>query len=670
MTKLHIKMKLKKKRPRAKVLCLGLAIAIMAGCQGELPDDLVEEDIASGIIFVKSTEERSLVSMSRDDLPAGTNLYSLVPASPDGKLTNLTNLTEGAARGPSITYDGLKVLFSMRPNRNSYWHIYEMPVTGGTPTQLTFGPYNDHEPAQLANGDVVFTSDRENFNDEYERRPVSLIHVLKRATGEVVCISNNQSHDLGPIGLNDGRIAYTRWDHHGDINRFPLFFMMPDGRSTFTLYSPHSQPASRLYHANQLVDGSIIAVFSSVVLGDEGRLCIIKDFSNAGEPFEPAQVNVLTPNVSTEGPFETGAFKFPVGTADGRILASYSPRYGTWEDSMEVVIEDVEPDFGLYTMNQDGSNFTLLYNDTATQEYDAVLIGPKPVPPVIKSQIDESQTTGVFTVEDVYFRQTNDGHDVARREIQEAKRVMVIEGLRMQPGDFMEIGLTNFERKRILGFAPINPDGSFSIEVPADTPISFVVQDSLGRAIVTKRNWVSVRPGERFEKCTGCHGPRGQSSGNPNPIAASLPPTNLNVPVNQREVIDYISVIGPIVEQKCQPCHGDTTTVAADSLLLTSDIYVPTAEEIEEGERNPEREQFTVAYENIMGGSMRDNGKESYVRPAFSRRSRLIDVLLGFDAETGNALHPAAIDTTGQYGLTPDELQKFIQWVDLGAQYR
>ena len=69
------------------------------------------------------------------------------------------------------------------------------------------------------------------------------------------------------------------------------------------------------------------------------------------------------------------------------------------------------------------------------------------------------------------------------------------------------IGETEFEMQQILGYAPIEPDGSFKLQVPADTPIALAVIDAEGRAFQTHTNWIQVRPGER-RTCDGCHSPR------------------------------------------------------------------------------------------------------------------------------------------------------------------
>lgn len=84
------------------------------------------------------------------------------------------------------------------------------------------------------------------------------------------------------------------------------------------------------------------------------------------------------------------------------------------------------------------------------------------------------------------------------------------------------IGETEMEQQQILGYAPIEPDGSFRIHVPADTPLALAVIDAKGRAIQTHTNWIQVRPGER-RTCDGCHSPRRGAAINSGAIAAAVP---------------------------------------------------------------------------------------------------------------------------------------------------
>ena len=84
------------------------------------------------------------------------------------------------------------------------------------------------------------------------------------------------------------------------------------------------------------------------------------------------------------------------------------------------------------------------------------------------------------------------------------------------------IGETEFEQVQILGYAPVEPDGSFKLKVPADVPLAFSVVDAKGRGIQTHLNWIQVRPGER-RTCDGCHSPRRGGALNSGAVVNSMP---------------------------------------------------------------------------------------------------------------------------------------------------
>ncbi|MGH7492001.1 MAG: hypothetical protein ACREOO_06360 [bacterium] len=608
---------------------------IVAGCQTSTPDDLLLDAQPDALIFVRTMEAESL---DNNFIRGGSDLYSLTPISPNGQLKNLTDQwtgANGAVADPEVSYDGLKIIFSMRKSGANNFDIYEMNVDGSNLRQITTTPYDEADPVHLPNGKIAYTCNERNIRDEYERREVENLHTMNADGGNVQGISFNNSDDFDPVVMRDGRIVWTRWEHHGTQNRFPLFFTRPDGQGTFLFFGTHEGGFHRnFFHPRELPDGKVIAVLSDGVLDDHGPLVILNSDRTTGDPPRSDDYVNITPNVPV-GNNAPQAFKYPFPLPDGRIVASYSTN-------------GVGGNYGLYTMNRDGSRLSLLYDDPQAQELDAVVATPRAKPPVIAEATRRDSTTGVFINQDVYFRQSRDGQARPRKEIQEVKSVMVIEGLPIRPNDpnMREIGHTDFEPKRILGVAPVYADGSFAIRVPVNTPISFNTLDSLGRAIVIKRSWLYARPGEAFENCTGCHGPRGQKS-NDTPFAATQVPTNLNVPVAQREVVSFKVAIEPIIAQKCLPCHGGAEPAEGLNLSI-----------IQAG-------NYSVAYENLMtaGGNppMVENNS-----PPFSRRSRLADVLLGTGSRSINGKHPAP--GTAQ-ALTQNEIRRFINWIDLGAQY-
>ena len=74
-------------------------------------------------------------------------------------------------------------------------------------------------------------------------------------------------------------------------------------------------------------------------------------------------------------------------------------------------------------------------------------------------------------------------------------------------------GVAGGYMREILGYAPVEPDGSVRIKVPADVPFGVTVLDVNGRRTSPRHlNWLQLRAGEVLT-CNGCHIPAGAQPG-------------------------------------------------------------------------------------------------------------------------------------------------------------
>ena len=74
--------------------------------------------------------------------------------------------------------------------------------------------------------------------------------------------------------------------------------------------------------------------------------------------------------------------------------------------------------------------------------------------------------------------------------------------------------------REIIGYAPIEPDGSVMVKLPANVALEISILDQNGRRISAEhRNWLQLRPGET-KTCNGCHQ---HNSGTPHGSAAGPP---------------------------------------------------------------------------------------------------------------------------------------------------
>ncbi len=642
-----------------------LALAGLAGCRDSAPEDLIQEEpTTQALVFVKSSSTETL-----NRTEGAANLYRLSPIAPDGVVTPITNFTGAAVSDPAVSFDGTKILFSMRPAGGSQHNIYEINADGTGLRQVTSGGGNDFDPLYLPNDRILFTSSRDNEMDEYNHAPAEHLYSCDLNGGDMHRQSFNQSDDFDPELLSDGRLVYTRWEHFGDFNRFPLFFTNPDGTGTFHLFGPHSR---NFFHAVPAPDGRLIAIESTEVEGDAGPIAVLKLEEGPADPAVGASSqhwDRLTPLVNTDGePWAYGAFKYPRPLGGNTFAVSYTLPAATDDDA----------DYGLYTftLEQHGSgthgdpatftvaNLTFLYNDPSTQEYDAQLLAPHAKPPVIASTVDYTKDFGVFLAQDVFNRGSGDGQETPLRGTDTIDSIAIIASIPTRPGEMNSISANEFEKRAIIGFAPVDADGSFRIKVPADTPISFATLDANGRGFVVKRTHLFVRPGEEFDRCTGCHEDRvrgGQVATNPSPMAAAHAPTDVNVPASQWQHIDFVSDIGPIVAAKCASCHH-TTIVGPDTLAAPGDLDLTAVPDTVRMNRI-----FPRAYVNLSGEMMNGHGTNVTV-PPFPRRSRLIDTVMGLGTHAGLGDHPVDSDST--VALTSQERRLFNLWVLLGAQYR
>jgi hypothetical protein len=702
----------RRRRRGAALVALALSAAAASGCRESAPDDLiVEEETTEALVFVKSTGGETLNRNWSE-----SNLYKLSPISPDGAVTPITAFAGASVSDPCVSFDGRKILFSMRPPGGQSRNIYEIDAGGSNLRQVTSGGGHDFDPIYLPDGRIMFTSSRDREMDEYNHSQSEHLYTCDADGSNLERVSFNQSDDFDPALLPNGQIVYTRWEHFGTMNRFPLFVTNPDGSGTFHKFGPHSR---NFFHAQPTPDGRLIAIESTEIEGDVGPIAVLKLEEGPADPVAGASSkhwDVLTANVNPDGaPWAYGAFKYPFPIGAGRYVASYT---------LPAADED-EADFALYTftLSQSGAgtdgdpatlsivDLTFLYNDPTTNEYDAQLLAPRDKPPVIAPIVNKSVDYGVFLAQDVFNRGTSDGQERPAKGVDPIDKIAVIVGRPTMQGEMGDFSANEFEKRALLGFAPVYADGSFKIKVPADTPISFATLDEHDRGFVVKRTWLYVRPGEQFDRCVGCHEDRHKGDPiitNDNPIAATEEPTDLNITPAAYRVINYEADIAPIVQAKCEGCHQPTYVVryekrgadaaaagasGGDALFMTASVGLSATDRLEHwlakdlpdsapavvidtipapgdldltSVPDTTREMngiFPRAYVNLSGESeMTDH---QVVTPAFPRRSLLIDYVLGLGSQASKGAHPI-----GENALTSEERELFNLWVLLGAQYR
>lgn len=91
--------------------------------------------------------------------------------------------------------------------------LFILPVDGGTPRQITSGPYNFGGPSWTLDGQSLICTSNMHENRELEEARNSEVYSVRISDGKVTALTSRKGPDGGPVVSPDGKlIAYTGFD--------------------------------------------------------------------------------------------------------------------------------------------------------------------------------------------------------------------------------------------------------------------------------------------------------------------------------------------------------------------------------------------------------------------------------------------------------------------------
>ncbi|HUS93123.1 MAG TPA: hypothetical protein VM695_14795 [Phycisphaerae bacterium] len=618
--------------------------------------------------------------------PGNARLCSLAPAAPNGRLRNLTP-EFAAAIHPTISYDGTRVLFAGREGPRGRWDIWEMNVDGSGKRQITRDLSDCLNPCYLPDGRILFCSGKGEARDEYDKEVAKHLFICQADGSDPEQISFNLSSESFPTVLQDGRVLFTSWQHQGnhmgEAGVFALFTCNPDGTVAMPFYGNQSGEGGAVKaFAQQLPDGRVLCV--EVAGRNAYGLGALATFDLAN-PLRTFQL-ISGGRINYTEDYYEGRFTTPWPLPDGRMLCSFTPGRHITPFRKDHPRED--PHLGIYWFDlAAGQAGRLVFDDPHAQDLWPLAVQPRPAPPVIPSLVQPGRRTGTLLCVNPYLSDRGASQSVTVGRLPparpgEIKAVRVVEGfgnIDMDPrrhAAFVTVmglaghGTSNtassFEQKRIVGTAPVEGDGSFHVEVPADTTLHLQLLDGNGMAIETQLTWIWVRPGEaRF--CVGCHESR--QTGLPNLDCQAMRrarPHFLAPPPEQRRTVDFRRDLMPVINAKCATpkCHG------ADP--PTGGLGLGGGLELVFHREGRNAAYFNRAYESLLANIGGRSLTGRLVEPGTARHSPLIwrlhDRQLGISDPHVNYKWPGK-PKQHKAVLTDAERTLFAEWVDLGAQW-
>ncbi len=453
------------------------------------------------------------------DLPSpmkvGRKLYALTPARPGVAPRLLLDAGKGGIGSPSVSFDGKSILFSMAREGDPFFHIYRLSSAGGQPQQLTAGPFHDIDPAELPDGRIVFTSTRIGTFEEYHSPPSRSLFVMGAEGRDLHALTHTMIFDNEPEVLADGRILFIRSDNFFDRGKVEtlLHAIHPDGTEGHTEFGLDTGPE---------YGGRLRAYYcGSPAPMPDGRVAFL---SSPG-----ITVGRLGASENELQHFRIGAGDV-AALPDGRLLCTMArnvPVEVTIGAKKQTIQDLRYEQIGILDPQAQPATFTVLHDSADGPLHSPVFLGPRPRPPVLREKVDpksvdDAKATGFLFCQNARLtKNTTAGWPHVR-----AVRVLAAKGLTVRSSHSYIVHAGSEVTE--LGTVPLAPDGSFHIEVPANTPLSLQMVDAEGRSELNEMSWIFVRPGEQ-RGCVGCHHQRQAVPARAGQVALALqtPPLKL-----------------------------------------------------------------------------------------------------------------------------------------------
>ena len=412
---------------------------------------------------------------------------------------------------------------------------------------------------------ILLDENRPQYQAQTDNRQQSIfeLHMMNADGTNIQQISFNTNHDFAPSLLANGQIVFSRWEVVNGTDQISLFTSNVDGTGEQLLYGANSHASGanlagtnnavvQFLNARQRADGKMLVIdrpFTNTQLGGDLLLIDTANYveinqasSPPGTTTTPGQVSATTLGVTTDEnmPSLGGRFHsaYPLYDGTNRMLVSWSPCLVLVSATTQVCtnantagsnVTLAPPQYTLWVYDFDAGTLSpvlganegmMVVEPVVMQARTPVPAFPPVVTPTTAQENMVAAQTGLLDIGSVYdfdgvdtavpniATQANPGQTAfysrPARFIRIEKSVE-IPSTKVRKIDANDFGPAGMGMREILGYAPIQPDGSVQIQVPAWVPFTIDIVDANARRISVQHNsWLQVIPGE-IKTCNGCH---------------------------------------------------------------------------------------------------------------------------------------------------------------------
>jgi len=388
------------------------------------------------------------------------------------RMDNDTNKTEPvlltenfySARAPEISYSGGKMVFSGQRSQHDTWQIFSMDLKSFKVTQITFGKENCTDPSWMPDGRIAFSMQ----NEDKLTGPVHRLYACEPEGSDLKQLTFSPNSSFASSIFQDGRILILNEQTFPQNNRRKMMALRIDGTKSELFYESKEsrEVIGKGWEAGEKV------YFIEREIEDPKKTCLVS--VNQARPL--SSFNNLSENIS-------GEFNSLSPGGSEYMLVSYR--------------EKKEQTFSLHAFDLSKQELTkVIYTNPEYHVIEPVLMSERQIPMKLPAIVDESKDKGRLLCLNVDLSMDAPGSDDGKK----TAKVQI------------------FGLDEMIGEVPVEEDGSFYIEIDADTPVRFQTVDAQGEVLEGPSSWIWVRPNEK-RSCIGCHEDREMAPDNKVPEA-------------------------------------------------------------------------------------------------------------------------------------------------------
>jgi hypothetical protein len=363
-------------------------------------------------------------------------------------------LSEGfySARAPEISYNGEKMVFSGQKEKSDTWQIFSMDLKSFKVNQISDGSENCTDPTWMPDGRIAYSK----LIEDKIAGPLHRLFACDPEGEGVVRLTYSPNSSIASSIFQDGRILVLDEQKYPEKSQRKLMALRTDGTKSELFYE--SKGPKEVIGKGWEAGEEVYFIERELENPNNTSLVSVKK----GRPL--SSFKNLSEGIS-------GAFYSVSPGQEGSLLVSYK--------------KENDDAFGFYTFDLVKLELSeVKYNKADYHIIEPVMVSDRPVPMKLPEIVDESKEKGRLLCLNADLSVDNDG------SVTDDSRSTAMVQI--------------YDLEKMIGEVPVEEDGSFYIEIDADTPVRFQTVDEKGEVLRGPSSWIWVRPNEK-RSCIGCH---------------------------------------------------------------------------------------------------------------------------------------------------------------------